>query len=224
MTGVRFPLGTFPSTRVGCRQQRSPVAAPPSMSRARRSNRSLSQRRSTTPAGPTRCILGVVVPRRRSSAAAPAAGRPKDYISRGAAGSQGQAAVASDLGLSRGWARGRGARGRGRGRASLPPAWAGPGHARVRTRSHPGPPGRRATMGSILSRRIAGVEDIDIQANSAYRYPPKSGEPERPARSPGPGIGVQCGDPPCMPDSGRSVALCQPSCARRVPLRAGCCC
>ncbi|KAJ8786607.1 hypothetical protein J1605_006096 [Eschrichtius robustus] len=29
-------------------------------------------------------------------------------------------------------------------------------------------------MGSILSRRIAGVEDIDIQANSAYRYPPKS--------------------------------------------------
>uniref|UniRef100_A0A8D0CMZ4 E3 ubiquitin-protein ligase n=1 Tax=Scleropages formosus TaxID=113540 RepID=A0A8D0CMZ4_SCLFO len=30
-------------------------------------------------------------------------------------------------------------------------------------------------MGSILTRRIAGVEDIDIQANSAYRYPPKSG-------------------------------------------------
>ncbi|XP_042294156.1 E3 ubiquitin-protein ligase MGRN1 isoform X1 [Sceloporus undulatus] len=30
-------------------------------------------------------------------------------------------------------------------------------------------------MGSLLSRRIAGVEDIDIQANSAYRYPPKSG-------------------------------------------------
>ncbi|XP_015215991.2 probable E3 ubiquitin-protein ligase MGRN1 isoform X1 [Lepisosteus oculatus] len=30
-------------------------------------------------------------------------------------------------------------------------------------------------MGSILSRRIAGVEDIDIQANSAYRYPPKTG-------------------------------------------------
>ncbi|KAG7265884.1 hypothetical protein CRUP_016147 [Coryphaenoides rupestris] len=28
-------------------------------------------------------------------------------------------------------------------------------------------------MGSILSRRIAGVEDIDIQANSAYRFPPK---------------------------------------------------
>ncbi|MBN3320965.1 MGRN1 ligase, partial [Atractosteus spatula] len=31
-------------------------------------------------------------------------------------------------------------------------------------------------MGSILSRRIAGVEDIDIQANSAYRYPPKTGD------------------------------------------------
>uniref|UniRef100_A0A8B9KGC2 E3 ubiquitin-protein ligase n=1 Tax=Astyanax mexicanus TaxID=7994 RepID=A0A8B9KGC2_ASTMX len=30
-------------------------------------------------------------------------------------------------------------------------------------------------MGSVLSRRIAGVEDIDIQANSAYRYPPKTG-------------------------------------------------
>lgn len=41
-------------------------------------------------------------------------------------------------------------------------------------------PGLPRTMGSILSRRIAGVEDIDIQANSAYRYPPKSGE--RPAR------------------------------------------
>lgn len=35
-------------------------------------------------------------------------------------------------------------------------------------------------MGSILSRRIAGVEDIDIQANSAYRYPPKSGERSAP--------------------------------------------
>uniref|UniRef100_A0A4W4DSY7 E3 ubiquitin-protein ligase n=1 Tax=Electrophorus electricus TaxID=8005 RepID=A0A4W4DSY7_ELEEL len=30
-------------------------------------------------------------------------------------------------------------------------------------------------MGSVLGRRIAGVEDIDIQANSAYRFPPKSG-------------------------------------------------
>ncbi|KAJ7421146.1 E3 ubiquitin-protein ligase MGRN1 [Pitangus sulphuratus] len=35
-------------------------------------------------------------------------------------------------------------------------------------------------MGSLLSRRIAGVEDIDIQANSAYRYPPKSVIQERP--------------------------------------------
>lgn len=76
--------------------------------------------------------------------------------------------------------RGRGLRGlgaRGRGRSSVRP---GPGHVRVRTlpplppsQSRPGPP---RTMGSILSRRIAGVEDIDIQANSAYRYPPKSGE------------------------------------------------
>lgn len=41
----------------------------------------------------------------------------------------------------------------------------------------PGPPALlAAAMGSLLSRRIAGVEDIDIQANSAYRYPPKSGE------------------------------------------------
>lgn len=41
----------------------------------------------------------------------------------------------------------------------------------------PGPPAlSAAAMGSLLSRRIAGVEDIDIQANSAYRYPPKSGE------------------------------------------------
>ncbi|KAM4025347.1 E3 ubiquitin-protein ligase MGRN1 [Anomaloglossus baeobatrachus] len=30
-------------------------------------------------------------------------------------------------------------------------------------------------MGAVWGRRIAGVEDIDIQANSAYRYPPKSG-------------------------------------------------
>lgn len=37
-------------------------------------------------------------------------------------------------------------------------------------------PRAAAAMGSLLSRRIAGVEDIDIQANSAYRYPPKSGE------------------------------------------------
>lgn len=68
----------------------------------------------------------------------------------------------------------RGARGRG-----LVCVWPGPGHVRLRTppppafRSRSGPP---RTMGSILSRRIAGVEDIDIQANSAYRYPPKSGE------------------------------------------------
>ncbi|OXB74496.1 UNVERIFIED_CONTAM: hypothetical protein H355_001878 [Colinus virginianus] len=40
-------------------------------------------------------------------------------------------------------------------------------------------------MGSLLSRRIAGVEDIDIQANSAYRYPPKSAphEPVKTLRS-----------------------------------------
>ena len=44
-------------------------------------------------------------------------------------------------------------------------------------------------MGSILSRRIAGVEDIDIQANSAYRYPPKSGEwPPRLQPRPRPGL------------------------------------
>lgn len=43
-------------------------------------------------------------------------------------------------------------------------------------------------MGSILSRRIAGVEDIDIQANSAYRYPPKSGE------LPGARVGAGAGD------------------------------
>ncbi|OCT58247.1 mahogunin ring finger 1, E3 ubiquitin protein ligase S homeolog isoform X1 [Xenopus laevis] len=30
-------------------------------------------------------------------------------------------------------------------------------------------------MGAVWGRRMAGVEDIDIQANSAYRYPPKSG-------------------------------------------------
>lgn len=41
-------------------------------------------------------------------------------------------------------------------------------------------------MGSLLSRRIAGVEDIDIQANSAYRYPPKSGEARRWLRPPPP--------------------------------------
>lgn len=54
------------------------------------------------------------------------------------------------------------------------------GHVGVRT-PQPSPlpldrPAEPRTMGSILSRRIAGVEDIDIQANSAYRYPPKSGE------------------------------------------------
>lgn len=49
-------------------------------------------------------------------------------------------------------------------------------------------------MGSILSRRIAGVEDIDIQANSAYRYPPKSGELPR-ARTAGRGLGRGLGTP-----------------------------
>lgn len=52
MTGVRFPLGTFPSTRVGCLQQKSPVAAQPSMPRVRRSNRSLSQRPINNSSGP----------------------------------------------------------------------------------------------------------------------------------------------------------------------------
>lgn len=96
------------------------------------------------------------------------------------------------------WGLGLGDRGaRGRGLVSV---WPGPGHVRVRKpptpASRPRPrPGLPRTMGSILSRRIAGVEDIDIQANSAYRYPPKSGErPARPlARSrarPGPERGV----------------------------------
>lgn len=67
--------------------------------------------------------------------------------------------------------------------ASVRVAWSGlcpredAADARVQA---PALPGSLRTMGSILSRRIAGVEDIDIQANSAYRYPPKSGE--RPAR------------------------------------------
>lgn len=49
-------------------------------------------------------------------------------------------------------------------------------------------------MGSILSRRIAGVEDIDIQANSAYRYPPKSGELTG-ARTAGRGLARGLGTP-----------------------------
>lgn len=52
-------------------------------------------------------------------------------------------------------------------------------------------------MGSLLSRRIAGVEDIDIQANSAYRYPPKSGEAPRWLRPP---------PPSALPLLGRAVA------------------
>lgn len=75
----------------------------------------------------------------------------------------------------------------------------------------PGPPAlSAAAMGSLLSRRIAGVEDIDIQANSAYRYPPKSGEGrgegDRPCRArcpPGrarrPGRGLrECLSPPAL--------------------------
>lgn len=50
-------------------------------------------------------------------------------------------------------------------------------------------PRAAAAMGSLLSRRIAGVEDIDIQANSAYRYPPKSGE----GRGRGWGAGLRAG-------------------------------
>lgn len=66
--------------------------------------------------------------------------------------------------------------------ASVRVVWFGPcsreDDAAARVQTRPGPP---RTMGSILSRRIAGVEDIDIQANSAYRYPPKSGERPAPA-------------------------------------------
>lgn len=75
--------------------------------------------------------------------------------------------------------------------ASVRAAWFGPclredAAAAICVPSRPRPrprPGPLRTMGSILSRRIAGVEDIDIQANSAYRYPPKSGE--RPSPVPG---------------------------------------
>ncbi|KAG8506469.1 E3 ubiquitin-protein ligase MGRN1, partial [Galemys pyrenaicus] len=103
------------------------------------------------------------------------------------------AAVASGPGPSRGW-----------GLAaetlvavgSVRAAWSG--HVRVRTppprpdSARPGPPRPLRTMGSILSRRIAGVEDIDIQANSAYRYPPKSGE-RAAGRGPGGGCGARRG-------------------------------
>uniref|UniRef100_A0A8B9CZ10 E3 ubiquitin-protein ligase n=1 Tax=Anser brachyrhynchus TaxID=132585 RepID=A0A8B9CZ10_9AVES len=66
----------------------------------------------------------------------------------------------------------RAAAGRGRGRGRGTGARAG--RSPPPRRSAP-PAGPAAAMGSLLSRRIAGVEDIDIQANSAYRYPPKSG-------------------------------------------------
>lgn len=36
----------------------------------------------------------------------------------------------------------------------------------------PGP-----AMGALTSRQNAGVEEVDVPANSVYRYPPKSGEP-----------------------------------------------
>lgn len=52
-----------------------------------------------------------------------------------------------------------------------------------RRRSAPVPvPGRRApvepgpAMGALTSRQNAGVEEVDIPANSVYRYPPKSGK------------------------------------------------
>lgn len=31
-------------------------------------------------------------------------------------------------------------------------------------------------MGAIASRQSAGVEEVDIGVNHAYRYPPKSGQ------------------------------------------------
>lgn len=82
--------------------------------------------------------------------------------------------------------------GRGGGRASVRP---GQGHVRVRT-PQPSPLALApaSAMGSILSRRIAGVEDIDIQANSAYRYPPKSGELTG-ARTAGRGLARGLGTP-----------------------------
>lgn len=31
-------------------------------------------------------------------------------------------------------------------------------------------------MGALTSRQNAGVEEVDVPANSVYRYPPKSGK------------------------------------------------
>lgn len=130
-----------------------------------------------------RSMLGNVVPKLSPCAAARRPQRRGDSVSR----------RASDTGGAEG-RRGVGPRAEpevGARRPRLPRpcsvcvVWSGPcpcedsaAAARV-----PPQPGLPCTMGSILSRRIAGVEDIDIQANSAYRYPPKSGE--RPAPTPG---------------------------------------
>lgn len=79
----------------------------------------------------------------------------------------------------------------------------------------PGPPAlSAAAMGSLLSRRIAGVEDIDIQANSAYRYPPKSGE-GRGDR--GGGRAVPGPVPPGPSGEGAAGVRLSPSAARALP-------
>ena len=135
---------------------------------------------------PGKCSSPLGFPRRRS---APTATRglhfPRCFALRGGGGLPWRRAP----GRAGGGGSGRPCA-RGRGRASVRP---GPGHVRVRTPPPPPPPqprpGPPPIMGSILSRRIAGVEDIDIQANSAYRYPPKSGEwPPRLQPWPRPGL------------------------------------
>lgn len=55
----------------------------------------------------------------------------------------------------------------------------------------PGP-----AMGALTSRQNAGVEEVDVPANSVYRYPPKSGEPpgvSRPGAAGGEGRGERVG-------------------------------
>lgn len=168
-----------------------------------------------------RSALGNVVDGRALRAASPCPRRRGDSISRGALGRGRGAAVASA----------RQSRGVGARRLRLPRPWAGVRAACSRPclredAAAAAPvllgPGRPAvTMGSILSRRIAGVEDIDIQANSAYRYPPKCGEwrtraptawRELGGRRDGRGapvrgpprrgrVGAQVGSRPCLPSS-----------------------
>lgn len=103
----------------------------------------------------------------RAGACRPMAAPPRVSQPRGAAEAAPGAAQS-------GAERSGGCCGRGPPPAPLPAPVPVPGGRNPR---RPPPAEPEPAMGALTSRQNAGVEEVDIPANSVYRYPPKSGEP-----------------------------------------------